>query len=163
MIKSKLIPLIGAIAFACTFNLAERVIYEVVPMPFWVNYNKIEKRGDYIIGSDLIFYSYADYKRPVNVGYNDVLKCLCQEVSDDCMVGEYFTYSIYPSAGKAYYPQKPVQPWTYQGRTPSNPTNCYLRSTITLELPQGVIKQQVITSNKFNVIREATPSSNTTK
>lgn len=162
MIKSKLIPLIGAVAFACTFNLVERAIYQLTPMPFWVNYHDVKKFGDYVIGSDLVFYSFADYKRPVNVGYNDVLKCQCQEYTEHCENG-FFTYSIYPSAGKAYYPKKPVQPWTYQGNKPDYPTVCYLKSTITLELPQGVIKQQVIQGNTFNVVRKTTPPSDTAK
>lgn len=149
--KNKQIAIIGALLFASLFNNIERALYQVVPMKFWVEYKNVHPHNEYFIGDNLVVISDATYKRAVDVEFKDVLRCVCEDKINGCDETGFYTYSVYPSGKDAYYPKSQTQAWVFLGQIPDFPTQCLIKSSIKINLPQGVKKTQVIYGSIFNI------------
>ena len=108
-----------------------------MPHTFWFEYEIVKPVKPTGIGLPLRFQSTRHVYRRSDLSGVDVLHC-------DLRDGEGFgPYSEKPWQGQISNPSSGAsKPWRYAGKIPDIPSDCYLKSTIYLDLRYGIVKDQ---------------------
>lgn len=119
------------------------------PTSWYFQYFSVEPVAKPVeIGSDFILME-SDLRVVTdgNLRWNDVLRCSQTN-------GIFTFFSNYDTeADMVFRTERRATQWEYRGELPTEESTCRMYSTITRELPFGIQKQQVITSETFDIIK----------
>jgi len=130
-------------------NNSIQIFYLIMPMDFWVKYDRIDLVEPAYVGEPIRFVSYRTIKRKSTLHFNNHLMCWDDDRS------EYEVYLKYSSRNLAAAPSDGSVTWYFQ-RPVSIEKSCYLHTDVMLKLPFDIDKTQSLDSQKFNIVSKGT-------
>lgn len=151
----RLIPYAISIGFWATvlplLSMAVQYTYfSFVPQTSFFEYESVSPIQErYTQDQELVMLSTAEFKKPVNVRWNDRLFCDCS-VGKECKEGVYTLQSSFLSESVKKEPTKyKSTTWIWEGRRPQGKSSCYIETNITIFLPFGIRKTQILNTEVF--------------
>ena len=130
--------------------MAVGVILQFLPVSLWVEYHKIYAANEYnILNKDIHMVTELTVHHPVHVKYNDILRCKKGARSVWTFKGDQSTKHVFLEKSDTY-----EAPWTYHQESYEieEPDECYIESTIKVEIPFGVEKYIKYNTKPFYMI-----------
>ena len=120
--------------------------YNIMPAKYWFEYESVRPVQPVRAGRRLDLVSTAAIYRRVDMRWNDVLRCRFGD-------GRGFRIVSTVATSDDDVEPRPMgeKVWTYGRHAPVAGAQCYIRSVITVRLPYGAEKSQVITGDFFTV------------
>ena len=132
--------------------MAAGVALQFLPVSLWVEYHKIYSPNEFnIINKDIPMVTELTVHHNVHVKYNDILRCKKDARSVWTYKGDQSTKHVLLEKAPRY-----EAPWTYhqEAYDIEGPDECYIESTIKVEIPFGVEKYIKHNTPKFYMIEE---------
>lgn len=123
--------------------------YNIMPASYWIEYDKISTSSEtYPVGiASIDVYSHVNYKREkLQLSWLDELHC--RDLNGRWYyVGSSLTYG---KRMRSDHRQNPKH-WLFNIKHPSFETDCQIRSTVTVMLPDGLQKSVDVNSNIYKL------------